>query len=327
MPILIIGESTAAQLVTPSEVVSLTEQAFVSLHRGQSLIFPTARGHGSDPSTRFGVKSGYDGLRRLPGLKIGSYWPDNVALGIGAHGSTTLLLDDQTGAPTALIASTHLTALRTAAADAVAVKYLARDDASVLALIGTGQQAYYEALAVAGVREIAEVLVWGRSPDRATELARRLKQASLAARPCALDEAVRNADIISTVTASRQAIGELAMVRPGTHVSAMGADGPGKQELPLSLVAGASLFADDPAQSAAMGEFQHAYAAGVVAPAAICALGAVAAGEALGRRSDDEITIFDSSGVALQDLALAALVLERARSAQLGVEIAFQGAL
>jgi len=321
MSVLVLSEAISRQLVTLGEAIALTEAAFADLDSGRSAIFPPARGRGSDPSTRFGVKCGFDGSRRLPGLKVGSYWPGNRARSIGNHGSTTLLLDDETGLPAALVASTHLTALRTAAADAVAVKHLARPDAKVLGLIGTGHQAYFDALAIATVRPLTEVLVWGRDPASSGRLADRLTAVGLPARAVPLTRAVREADIISTVTASQTAFPELRDVGRGVHISAMGADGPGKQELPLELVQHAALFADDALQATTIGEFQHAFAVGLIDVASVRSLGGVIAGRTPGRASRDEVTIFDSSGLALQDLTLAAFALDAARAAGLGVQV------
>ena len=318
----VVSDSTAKRLVGIADAIAVSEAAFASLARGESLLFPAVRGHGSDPTTRFGVKSGYDGVRRLPGLKVGTYWPGNVGLGLGNHGSTTLLLDDETGYVQGIVAATYLTALRTAAADAVAVKYLAREDASVLALVGTGHQAYYDALAVSQVRNLRRVLVCGRRTDAAEAMAQRLREAGVPAEAAALETALGQADIVSTVTASRAPLIAAGVLRPGTHVSAMGADGPGKQELATELVAVASLWADAPQQSVVMGEFQHAATAGLIETSAIGAIGSLIAGQ-VHDRSADQITIFDSSGIALQDLAICAFALERARASGLASEVDF----
>ncbi len=306
-----VSETVAARLVTLRDAISLMESAFAALDRGDSKLFPFVAGHGSDPKTRFGAKLGYDGPRRLPGLKVGSYWPGNVARGLGNHGSTTLLLDDETGLPVALVAATHLTALRTAAADAVAVKHLSRPDASVLAMVGAGHQAYWDARAIAEVRRLDRILVCGRNPATAEALAVRLRQVELPALVCPLDDALAQADIVSTVTASRAPLFRAEQIRPGTHVSAMGADGPGKQELDPKLAVMASLWADLPSQSVIMGEFQHF---GVGVGAHVRPIGGLLSGRLPGRRSEDEITIYDSSGVALQDLAICAFALERAQA-------------
>lgn len=317
----LVSEATARRVVDIDDAIAETEALLVALDRGQSLLFPAVRGHGSDKTTRFGVKAGYDGANQVPGLKVGSYWPGNRARGLGNHGSTTLLLDDATGLPTAIVAATWLTALRTAAMDAVAVKHLARADAATLVLIGSGHQAYYDALAIARVRSLRALIVCARRSEAAADLAARLCEAGLPARVGELPQALAVADIVSTVTAATAPVLQAADLRPGCHVSAMGADGPGKQELPTQLPPGASLWADSPQQSLTMGEFQHGHAAGAIRADDVRALGGVIAGRIRGRTSPDEITVFDSSGIALQDLAVAALVVRRAREAGLTIDV------
>jgi ornithine cyclodeaminase len=318
-----VSEASAIRLVTLRDAITAVESAFVSLDRGVSTLMPAVTGAASHPGTRISAKGGFDGGLRLPGVKVGTYWPSNGARGLASHGSTTLLLDGETGFPRALVAATYLTALRTAAADAVAVKYLAGQDASVLAVVGTGHQAYYDALAISEVRSLERIWIAGRTSDGAERLAARLRELNLLARSASLDQALRAASIVTTVTAATQAIVDEGCVRPGAHVSTMGSDGPGKQELSLGLVSKATLFADLPSQSVVMGEFRSAHAEGLIDASTITPLGAVADGRLPGRSSPDEITIFDSSGIALQDIAIAGLALERALAEGLAEEVNF----
>ena len=179
-------------------------------------------------------------------------------------------------------------------------------------MFGAGRQAWFEVLAVREVRPIERVFVVNRSGPAAEEFARRIRQElGLEAAAAKAEEALASADIAVTVTASRGPLFEASWVRPGTHVSAMGADQPGKQELDTALVAGAALFADVPAQSVSIGEYEAAFRAGLVATERITPIGAVLNG-APGRVSADQITVYDSSGMALQDLAVASLALRRA---------------
>lgn len=316
----IVDADVAERLLSQEQAISLVRDCLADLDDGRSLSFPSVRGHGSDPATRFGVKSGFDGRRRLPGLKVGSYWPQNTARGLPNHGSTTLLLDDETGFPVALVSATHLNALRTAASDAVAVDALARADASVLAVFGAGNQAFHEALAISHVRALSQVLVCGRNAEKAGVLVSRLQEAGLVAEVSDAQGALARADIVATVTASRQALFSDSDIRAGTHISAMGADGPGKQELPPALAARADLYADTLDQCFSIGEFQ--YLAGTEAGTRVTAIGAVLNGRAPGRTADDLITVYDSSGIALQDLAVAAYVFERAKALGLTIEVA-----
>lgn len=318
MKIAVISETDARRLVTLSDAIGVIQDALEMLSRGDGVLFPSVRGHGSQPGTRFGVKAGYRATDRLPGLKVGSYWPGNVARGLEAHGSTTLLLDDDTGFPKALVAATYLNALRTAASDAVAVRQLSRPESRVLTIVGSGNQAYWDALAVAQVRALSQVWVCGRNAAAAETLATRLAAAGLPARATEIGTGVTAADIICTVTASKAPLFPAALVRPGTHISAMGADGPGKQELDPALFERADLWADAPDQSVVIGEFQHA---SPERKASIKPLGLRIAGELPGRQRPDDITLYDSSGVALQDLAIAAFALERASATGAGLTL------
>lgn len=322
---LVITEAEARDLVTLDDAIAAVEAGFASLARGEAVMFPPLVAHGSDPSNRFGAKAGVDLALRRPGVKIGAYWPRNPDAGRPAHGSTTLLLDDETGRPNALVAATHLNALRTAAADAVAVRWLARPDARHVAVVGVGNQAWFDLAAVRRVRPVERVLVWGRNDARAADFARRCAGDGLDAEASDLETAVRTADIVITATASREPLIRHAWLRPGAHISAMGADGRGKQELEVEIVGTAACFADLPEQSVVIGEFQHAFAAGRLDRAAIRSLGDVVEGRAEGRAHRDQLTVFDSSGVALQDIAVAALAVERARERGMGRTIDLGG--
>lgn len=319
----VVSGDIAASLVTQADANAAIRDAFMALDHGDATLFPSTRGSGSDAGTRFGVKVAYDGIRRVPGLKVGSYWPQNHARGLPNHGSTTLLLDDETGFPYALVEATYLNALRTAASDAVAVDALARADATVLAVVGTGNQSWFDVHAISLVRPLSKVFVAGRNVAGAETLATRLREDGFDAQACAVREAVTRADIIVTLTAAREPLFAAGDVRPGTHISAMGADGPGKQELDpaLALATGAELFADTLDQTFTIGEFQ--YLAGLPRAADIRTLGAVLNGKAAGRTHDDAITLYDSSGIALQDIAIAAVALDRAREKELTQELAF----
>ena len=307
-----VSEDVASKVVSMADAIAAIEAMFRDYGRDMAEVFPVAQGHGPGAGTSFSIKSGLIRTSRVVGLKVGSYWPENRARGLTAHASTTLLLDPETGYPKALVAASHLTSLRTAASDAVAVRQLARVDSRTLALVGAGHQAWFELLAVREVRPIETVLVANRSPQAAENFARRIREElGLHAEATAMREAVAKADIIVTVTAARAALFEAGWVRPGTHVSAMGADGPGKQELDPALVAASSLFADVVRQSVTIGEYEAAHKAGLIDADRITPIGAVLNG-APGRTSPEQVTVYDSSGMALQDLAICSLALAKA---------------
>jgi ornithine cyclodeaminase len=297
-----VTEAESAALASHELAYSAVREALIAAFDPSAASFPVVVGPIPTKGARFTVKSAsVDGLT---GLKVGSYFPTNDAVGLPRHNSMILLFDLEHGRIGAIVEGGKLNAYRTAAADAVAVDALARQDARVLALYGAGHQAKYEAEAVARVRTLDKVLVVGRSPQKVAAFVSELREAGLPAEASGAEAAVRAADIIVTVTPSGAPLFEVDWVKPGTHVSSMGSDGPGKQELPPELLAGARLAADLPEQSRRVGEFQHAPTS-----ADIAAIGAVLTGAAPGRIGPDEITVFDSSGIALQDLYMAKAVI------------------
>jgi ornithine cyclodeaminase/alanine dehydrogenase-like protein (mu-crystallin family) len=296
--------------VTLPPVIEAIEAGFLALAEGRSVIFPVVRGHGSDPAHFFAIKSGLEGSTGLLGLKAGSYNPSNRSRGLPAHTSTTMLVDDTTGAAVAVVEAGHLNGMRTAAANAIATRLLARRDATTLGVIGAGAQARYEIEAVLTVRAIRRVLVASRREDSDQRFKRAVEEKlGIAVEFLDVEDVVRQADILVTVTPSREPVLAAEWVRPGTHISAMGADNVGKMELPLELIPRASLYVDDAEQAARIGEAQHAVAHGLVTLDTLRerSLGAALGGRIAGRTGDNEITIFDSSGLAIQDIAAASV--------------------
>jgi ornithine cyclodeaminase len=309
--VLVIEETAARRLVGPAEAISAVEQAFRSVSTGAARNFPVVREVLTDTPTIYGIKSGAVLSDGLLGLKIGGWWPGNPERGLERHQSTTVLTDPETGRPSALVASNYLTGIRTAAAAAIAIRELARSDARVLAIVGAGAQARYQIEAARLVRNIGLVLVADLDNERAEALAAQCRQAGVDARPSGVQEAVQHCDILVTVTPARSPVVRDTWVRPGTHISAMGADTRGKQELEASLLLRASVFVDDWLQASNLGECQHAIAAGFTQDAIAGSLPDLLDGRIVGRRSPKEVTIFDGTGLAVQDLAIAAAALER----------------
>lgn len=307
----LINEDEAKELVTLSDAITAIEAVMIDHDCGNARVFPVAIGQGSSDETGFAIKSGLIATRGVLGCKVGTYWPANRQHGIPAHSSTVLVLDDATGHPRAVVAASYLTSIRTAAVDAVAVKHLARKDVRVLGVVGAGHQALFDVLAVSLVRSFEEIRVWSRNPESAQTLVAALHAEGLSACYASLDE-VAEADVILTVTPATAPILTRAQIRPGTHISAMGADSPIKQELDPLIARDAVCVTDVAEQAITIGELRSAYAQGLITRNEISALGAIARGAAAGRTSDADITLFDSSGIALQDLAMAELVLRRA---------------
>jgi alanine dehydrogenase len=314
-----VTEDDVRRHVTFPIVLAAIEQAFIALEAGKSEIFEVVRGHGGGKDHFFGIKSARDGSVPILGLKAGSYAPENHSRGLDSHTSTTLLLDDLTGRPLAVVEANYLNGLRTSAANALSVRCLARADASTLGIIGTGGQAVFEALAVAHVRPIRRIIAVGNSPQRRREFEKAVRdRADVAIEFADAEKASREADVLVTVTPSREPLVQSAWVKPGTHISAMGADNVGKQELAVDLVARSSFWVDHPPQAARIGEMQHAVAAGLVTLEQLRE-------RTLGRLlqlpkhllpGDDAVTVFDSSGIAVQDLAAAQAAVQCVTSAR-----------
>ncbi len=297
-----ITEAQSAAIASHDLAYSAARTALIAACNPSANSFPVVLGRASDPQNRFTIKSASDAS--LTGLKVGSYFPTNDAASLPRHNSIILLFDQAKGRIGAIVEGGKLNAYRTAAADAVATDALARPDARVLALFGTGHQAQYEAEAIARIRHLDRVLVVGRSPDRTGAFVDRLRAQGLPAEIGEAETACRSADIIVTATTATAPLFRAEWVKPGTHISSMGSDATGKQELPPDLLARARLFCDLPEQSRRIGEFQHA------APEAnLTAIGHVLTGQAPGRQGAAVITVFDSSGLSLQDLYMAEAVI------------------
>lgn len=253
--------------------------------------------------------------RGVFGAKLVSVFADGH--GRKAHEGLVVLFDADTGAPVCLADAAEITAIRTAAASAVATDALARADARALAVLGTGKQAAAHIQAISKARALDEVRVWGRSQARAEAFASDM--AALTGRPvrafARVAEATEGADIICTVTAAVDPILTLRSVAPGAHVNAVGSSGPGQAEIAADLVA-ASRFIVDHREHVLVhgGEFLRAKAAGLVDDDHIAAeLGEVLSGARLGRTDLDQITLYKSLGHAAQDLAAAAWLHQHAR--------------
>lgn len=297
-----ISESESAALISHEMAYDAVREALAAATVPATRSFSVVHGQGSDPVNSFSIKA--SATEELAGLKVGSFWTGNEAKGLPRHNSLILLFDQTCGKIAAAIEAGKVNAYRTAAANAVAADLLARKDSAVLTVFGTGHQARYECAAVARIRPIRKIYVVGRAADKAEAMAAELRQTGLEAEVAEAETACRAADIIVTATPARAPLFDASWVHPGTHVVSMGSDARGKQELPPALFSAARLFCDIPEQSRAIGDFQHA-PDGV----SLTAIGQVIKGEARGRMSDSEITVFDSSGISVQDLYIGQRIL------------------
>jgi len=250
-----IPEQVTAGLIDFAMAVTATRQAYLAVLDSDTSSFPVVLAHGSDPRNRFSIKSGRS--CEVAGLKVGSYWPGNSAAGRRNHNSCILMFDQHTGRIDTVIEAGLANSYRTAAGNELAVSRLARTEARHLAIFGAGNQAAFECEAVLNVRPIHTISIVNRDAERARKLAERMAGRVSNVRIVDAQAACRDADIIVTATGSRAPLFESNWIRPGTHISCMGADAPGKQELPADLHSRADLYCDSVDQSVVIGEFQH----------------------------------------------------------------------
>jgi alanine dehydrogenase len=316
---LIVPEALIAGLVSPEDAFLAIEATFAAMDRGEARNFPVVR-EALGEGRQYGFKSGLDTAGGMLGVKAGGYFPGNAARGIINHQSAVFLFDPETGRPTAMVGGGLLTALRTAAASTISIDRLARKEARVLGIVGAGHQAGFQLRAAARVRRFDRVIAWNLHPDMLPKLGAIAAELGLPFEAVDLPR-MREAEVIITITSSPSASLMVAHVAPGTHLACMGTDTIGKQEVAPALVAAASVFTDEVAQSVTLGEAQHAVKAGLLDASAITPLGAVLTGAHPGRQSAEEITLFDGTGVGLQDLAVAAVAVQRARERGQGIEV------
>jgi ornithine cyclodeaminase len=290
--------------------------------KGDAYNFPVIRESIGHADALYGFKSGFDRTSLALGLKSGGYWPGNMAKGLTNHQSTVFLFDADTGQASAMVGGNLLTALRTAAASAVSIKHLARKDAKVLGMVGAGHQSAFQMRAAVKQRSFEKVIGWNLHPEMLSRLAETATELGLPFESVSLDELGAQADVIITITSSFDPIVMAAQVKPGTHLACMGTDTKGKQEVDAALVARATVFTDEIAQSVSIGEAQHAIAQGLIAATDITQIGEVINGTHRGRTSDTEITLFDGTGVGLQDLAVAKKAVELALAKGVAIEVA-----
>ncbi|HVW90562.1 MAG TPA: ornithine cyclodeaminase family protein, partial [Gaiellaceae bacterium] len=250
------------------------------------------------------------------GLKAVAIFPSNAALGLDLHQGFVALFDGETGATRAILNAGGITAVRTAAVSGVATRLLARDDVRTLAILGTGIQARAHLEAMRAVREFERVVVWGRTPGRFADLD------DVEEVPDA-ETAVRAADVLVTATSAAEPIVRREWLKPGVHVNAVGSSIPTTRELDTETMAAASLFVDRRESTISeAGDFLFPQREGAIGPEHIRAeIGELVLGTATGRRSPDELTVFKSLGLAVEDLAAAEYVLARAEEENAGTVV------
>jgi ornithine cyclodeaminase/alanine dehydrogenase-like protein (mu-crystallin family) len=310
-----IDRDEVAKRLTYDLCIPIVRQAMIAFSRGETRqllrsIIPLGQGH------LFGIMPGALGENAVFGAKLVSVYPENFAQGVQSHQGLVVLFEPASGAPVCVLHAGEVTAIRTAAASAVATEALARRDARRLAIFGYGAQAQTHARAIAKVRTLEHVGVWGRSLDRARAFCQKMSTELKVPFEAVTDaqSLAAGADIICTVTAARDPILQGAWIKPGTHINIVGSSVAGPAEVDSALVARCRFIVDSREGVLRQGaEFLRAKEAGIIGDDHIVAeIGQVLAGDVVGRRSAADITAYKSLGHVAQDLACGwALYLER----------------
>lgn len=324
--ILLLTSREIQSLLTLDECIGAVEHAFRAYGEGRAV--PPAVLSMHTEGGGFHVKAGLLELdRSYFAAKVNGNFPENSSrFGLPTIQGVIVLCDAGNGTPLAVMDSRDITSLRTAAATAVAAKFLARQDSRTITICGCGNQGRIQLKALSRVRRLETAFAYDRDGGQALRFSQDLtSDLRIPVKPVSdLPAAVRQSDICVTCTTSRQPLLGSDDVSPGTFIAAVGADNPQKQELHPSLMARGKIVCDILEQCAVMGDLHHALDAGVVTPASVYAeLGEVVAGNKPGRESKEEITIFDSTGTALQDVAAAAFLYEKAQRDGSGVRLDF----
>ena len=308
-----LSESDVQASLPMGTLIDAMEQALAAFSAGR-VVQPVRTVLEYRPSSYFGLMPAYDPATNLAGAKLLMVLPGNLAKGRPSHEASIALFDPETGELLAITGGRYITEARTAAASAVSLRHLARADARVLALIGSGAQAHSHLKALPLVRDFEEIRVWSPTPARlqafAAHAGARVRAAASA------EEAVRGADVVVLATSSAVPVIENAWVAVGAHVISVGACRPNQRELDPALIARSLLIVDT--RAAAAVESGDVISSGCEVHAE---LGEIVSGSRPGRGNPDQITIFKSLGMAIEDVAAAGMAYRRALEMGRGVRV------
>lgn len=322
MSVLVLNQQEVERLLDMAGCIEAMAEALASLARGEVQVPLRFMVHAEGGESLLGLMPAHrGGASPLYSLKTVAVFPENPKRGLDAHQGTVTLFDGETGEVRALMNASAITAIRTAAVSAVATRLLAREDARDLAILGAGVQARTHLEALRLVRDFERVRVY--SPT--AEHARALAQEGGAEAVASAEEAVRGADVVVTATNSVEPVLQREWLNQGAHVNAIGGRPPQMMELDPETIAAAAFYVDRrESAEAEAGDYRSAVAEGAIGPDHIRGeIGEVLIGAAPGRSSPDELTIFRSLGLAVEDLAAAEYVVRRARETGTGTEVAF----
>lgn len=322
LKILILSQNDIAQLADGKTAIRAVEEAFREMGLGHAKMPAKVYLNLPEYSGDFRAMPAYLSVAGKCSLKWVSVYPENPRRGLPAVMALIILSDPKTGLPLCVMDGTRITALRTGAAGGVAAKYLARKDSHVVGLVGAGVQARFQLNALQALFRIRKVNVFDTRVASVEVFCKEMKRAPFTVRVCSgIKECVRGCDIVVTTTPSRQPLVKFEWLKPGVHVNAIGADNRGKEELDPRILSKAKVVVDSWEQASHSGEINVPVAKGLFRRQDVYAeLGTIVARKKRGRTSPNEITVFDSTGLAIQDLALASLIYRRALYRNAGIQ-------
>lgn len=343
--ITILNQQQVIHILDMKSVIDAVEKAYLYKSNQQAELYPLIckmYEHGGE----FDIKSGECAGAGVFGLKLVCGFPKNLEIGLPRSNGIIVVYDFENGLIHGIVDGVYITKIRTGAAGGIGLKYLARKESETLMILGAGRMAIAQAAAALEVMEgIKRIIICNpRHPQKAKELAGNMedmlekdyialykgtphyetmcKRADITYEAMEnVENACKEADIIITVTSAREALIQSEWIKPGTHLSCIGADMPQKQEIDEKLIARAKLFADDVTQVITVGECKIAFNQGLIRKENITEIGKVIAKSAIGRTNDEEITVFDSTGIAIQDLLTAEAAIRIATEKGIGVKV------
>ncbi|MFW9809133.1 MAG: ornithine cyclodeaminase family protein [Candidatus Thorarchaeota archaeon] len=316
--ILILTQSEVKSCLSMREAIDAVKVAYSAFAKGRVQMPSVQHLDVHKYNGEVDVKSGFVEDFGLIGTKIASGFYENLKKGFPPGIAVIVLLDLETSMPVAIMDGTHITAYRTGAAGAVAAQVLARKNSSNVGIIGAGTQGRMQLLALQEIFDIKSVKIWDIEREMAERYEREMSiDVQVVDTP---NQVVPESDIVVTATPSRKALIGADSIHEGLHINAIGADGPGKQELdPAIMTLASKIVVDSLAQCRRIGEIQHALREGLITDASIHAeIGEIINGEKVGREANQEITIFDATGLSAQDIAAAKIVYDAAKRKNLG---------
>jgi ectoine utilization protein EutC len=308
------------------EAISIIEEAFTKLANNEVIMPPIMRVDIHDQNGEVDVKTAYIKGKDMFAIKVSSGFFNNYKLGLPSGNGLMMLISTKTGIPQAILLDNgYLTDVRTAAAGAIAAKYLSRKNIETVGVIGAGGQARFQVRALKLVRNFKKVLVYSRSTERAKKYAEDMS-AEIGIEVEVADSAemvVRNSDTVITTTPAKEPIIKAEWLHPGLHITAMGSDAEHKQELEAEVLARADkIVCDTKEQCARLGELHHALDRGLLTiDSSIIELGQLTSKELIGRENDEQITVCDLTGTGVQDTAIALFAYHEMKKRNLGLNV------